>query len=109
MYYRGRLSITRVREIQIQERLLAILRLVSDFLTVWSPGNPNNQQIGRLIFVCIDPTRRAAAGIDDSKLNNRVWITSFGIRSDFQLLVILYVVADSHLSHRPSIHPPITD
>ncbi len=93
--------------VEIQKCLLAILRLVDDLAAVRRPGDAHDQQISWMIFKGIDPTRGAARGVDDTKLDDRVWISRFRIRSHFELLVIRNVIDDGELRYRSVVDAKI--
>ena len=91
------------------DRQGAILRLIDNPLAVRSPGNANNQEIGWLIFICVDPVCGAAAGTDDAELYYWIRISGFWIGRDFHFLVIGYVVYDGKLWNRTFIDAQISE
>ncbi len=95
-----RLTVFRVGIVHIQKRLFAILRLVNNFLTIRTPPNARDQQIGRLIFERIDPANIAARSTNDAQLHDGIRIAGFRIRRDLDVLVVRNVIDNSELRNR---------
>ena len=58
-----------IREVQIEKRLFAILRLVTTFLLSGVQPTRTISKSSGMIFVGIDPADVAARGVDDAELH----------------------------------------
>src|SRR5207245_9997824 len=99
----------RIRRIQIQKSLFAILRLKPNLLAIGKPTYAYNQQIFRWILVGIDPMNVAPGGIDDAQFRDRIWIAGLWIRRHFNILIKRYVIDHGKLRYRTFVEPKKSD